>query len=118
MTTLQETFPYVNWRDFISWNLNNAIHVNDNELVTVPDVNYLRQLELLLQTTPKRTIANYLGWRLVLFSADLLNDVLRKRYQQYAAEAIGMLKPDPRITECVKQTTELYVFKSLIAFHS
>lgn len=105
----QETFPFINWRDYISWNLKNAVILAENEQITVPDVNYLHQLNLLLQNTPKRTIANYFGWRLVLFSSDLLNDVLHQRRQQYVAESTGMLKPDARITECIKKASELYV---------
>lgn len=109
MTTLQGTFPFINWLEFINWNLNNAVTINENESITVPDVDYLHQLNVLLHTTPKRTISNYFGWRLVFFSADFLDDVLHKRQQQYIIEATGMLKPDPRLTECIKKTTQLYV---------
>lgn len=58
MTTLQETFPYIDWRDFIKWNLKNTVRVSENEIITVPDVKYLHQLEAILIITPKRTIAN------------------------------------------------------------
>lgn len=116
MTTLQETFPYIDWRDFIKWNLKNTIPIYENEIITVPDVNYLHQLDIILQTTPKRTIANYIGMRLVSFSSDILNDVLHRRLDQYNKEAFGVLKPDSRLTECIKKTKELYVFVHLNGF--
>lgn len=56
---LQTTYPYINWLDFINWNLNGIVRVNEREKVTVPDKNYLQQLNGILQSTSKRTIANY-----------------------------------------------------------
>lgn len=104
---LQTTFAYVNWLDFISWNLNYSVSVDENELVLVPDQNYLFQLDAVLRTTPKRTIANYFSWRLVLYASDLLNDVLHQRYQQYVAATTGMQESEPRLTECVERTISL-----------
>lgn len=56
--TLQETFPYIDWRDYINWNMNNAIIIDDDEVLFVPDVNYFHQLNKLIERTPKRTVAN------------------------------------------------------------
>lgn len=106
MTTLQDTFPFINWRDYINWNLNNVEILEENEQVIVPDVNYLHQLSTLLQTTPKRTVANYFGWRLVLFSSELSNDALHQRQRQYLRESTGTLISDSRLTECIKKTTD------------
>lgn len=109
MTTLQETFPYIDWHEFINWNLNNAIPIYDNETIYVSDVDYVRQLEKILKSTSKRTIANYFGMRLTLYSSTYLNDVLHQREQQYENEVAGVQKPDPRITECMQITMALYI---------
>lgn len=56
---LQTTYPYLNWFDYIKWNLNNDnIQIDDNEVVIVWDRNYLYHLDVILQSTNKRTIAN------------------------------------------------------------
>lgn len=47
--------------------------------------------------------------RLAIFSSDILNDELHHRLDQYNREAFGTLKAEPRITECIKKTKELYV---------
>lgn len=107
ISELQTTFPYVNWLEFVDWNLFHNISFNESETVIVPDKNYLQQLGGLLQSTPKRTIANYFACRLVIFASELLNDVLHQRSQQFIAATTGMLKSDPRLTECVKRTMEL-----------
>lgn len=110
---LQSEFPYLNWHDYISWNLNDAVTVDENDVIIVPDVNYLRQLNALLQKIPNRTVANYLAWRSVLFSGDLLDDSLHQRFDQYNADITGVRKSIPRLTECVKQTMNLYVNQKL-----
>lgn len=104
---LQTTFPYVNWLEYINSSLYNSVSFDESETVIVPDKNYMLQLNALLQSTPKRTIANYFAWRLVLYSSDLLNDVLHQRNQRFIAATMGMLKSDPRLSECVKRTMEL-----------
>lgn len=107
ISELQTAFPYVNWLEYINCSLYYNIIFNETEIVIVPDQNYMLQLNDLLQSTPKRTIANYFAWRLVLFSADLLNDILHQRNQKFLAATTGVLKSDPRLTECVKKTTDL-----------
>lgn len=108
---LQTTFPYINWLDFIGWNLRNEHTIDENEVVIVHDLNYVTKLQDILLSTPKRTVANYFAWRSVLSSSDLLNDVMHQRLQQYLATTTGMLKSDPRQTECVKETMEKYTVK-------
>lgn len=103
MKKLQETFPLLNWNDFINWNLKGAVTLNDDDKITVPDVEYVRKLKELLDATPKRTIANYFGMRLAKFSSELLNDALHKRFDQYEKEINGLEEPDARPIECAKK---------------
>lgn len=108
MQQLQTTFPYINWLDYINWNLRGQYNIDENEIVIVHDVNYFAKLQEILISTPKRTVANYFAWRSVLTSSDLLNEVLHQRGQEFLATTTGMLKSDPRQTECVKQTMDKY----------
>lgn len=103
---LQITYPYLNWIDYIKWNLNanTNLTIDENEVIIVWDRNYLHNLDAILQLTPKRTIANYFTWRLVFFASSLLNDNLHQRYQKFISITTGRLRPLPRITECVKRT--------------
>lgn len=111
MTTLQKTFPYIDWRDYITWNLKNTTVVCENETIYVTDPDYLHKLENLLEKTQKRTLANHFGARLTLYSSDLINNILNERQQQYQNEGVGVSKPDPRITDCIMKTEELYAKK-------
>lgn len=98
----------MNWLDYIKWNLNDDnLQIDENEVIIVWDRNYLHHFNVILQLTPKRTIANYFAWRLVFFSSSLMDEILHQRYQKFIAIATGRLKPLPRITECVKRTMSL-----------
>lgn len=113
MTTLQATYPLLDWHEFINWNLKHAIPIYENDTINVAELENVNKLKELLEATPKRTIANYIGMRLALFSSDLLNDDLRTQQQQYHREKSGVLKSDPRIMKCAKKTAELYVLPAL-----
>lgn len=80
------------------------LQVDENEVVIVLDTNYVLQLNHILQSTPKRTIANYFGWRAIYFGSDLLNNVLHEQEEQYLAKTTGMQRPVTRETECIKKT--------------
>lgn len=101
---LQTTFPFINWLEFINWELRDLVHVDENEVIVVIELNYLSQLNGILQSTPKRTIANYYAWRLFLSYSEYLNDVLHERHEKYLMAITGKQKSLPRLTECVRLT--------------
>lgn len=109
--TLQLTYPYIDWMAYINWNLNKKVQVDENEVVIVWDLNYLQHLNAILESTPKRTIANYFAWRLVFFSSSLVNDILHERFQKFVATITGRPKPISRLMECVKRTMSLQVLR-------
>lgn len=111
---IQEFQPRIanlNWTDFLSWNFHNIEHFNDNETVVFRARRAIvslaiNSMETFLST--KRTIANYLAWRLVLMSSEFLNDELHQRFFRYKATETGVRKMIPRPIECVKKTMKLY----------
>lgn len=99
---LQTNYPYVNWLEYFNLNLQNETHIDRNEIVIVLDKNYLQRLGSIIESTPKRTIANYFAWRLVFFGSFLLNDVLDNQRRQHFK--ISPLTPATRLTQCIKKT--------------
>lgn len=69
----------------------------------------MERLVDVIKTTPKQTFANYLVWRLVLLSAEFLNDNLRQRFYEFEATKNGVHKMNPRSVKCAVKTTELCV---------
>lgn len=101
---LQAEYPFIDWLEYINEHLLGLVPVDENEVVIVVDKNYLMNLNAIIQSTSKRTIANYCAWRLVLMYSEYLNDVLHKRNDQYVAAITGKQKSLPRLTECVQLT--------------
>lgn len=106
--TLQQTFPYLNWLDYINWNLNNNVTLDKNDPIIIADKNYVYQLGTVLQKTASRTIANYFAWNAIKSSSRFLNDVLHKRGEQYLAEITGIQKSKSRLIDCVERTQISY----------
>lgn len=103
---LQESFPYINWMNYINSALLNIITVDANEIAIVEVPYYFRQLGSILEATPKRAIANYFAWRSVLFASSLMNDAFRSRKLAYMATTVGLRKNNPRYADCVTLTTK------------
>lgn len=101
---LQTTFPFINWLEFINWELHDSVHVDENEVIIVIELNYLSKLHAILNSTPKRTIANYYAWLLFLSYSEYLNDVLHERHEKFLMAMTGKPKSLPRLIECVKLT--------------
>lgn len=70
-------------------------------MIIVLDVKFFDQLGDLLRATPKRTIANYLIWRVAETSTDFLTKQLRNRQLEYFSVLNGQKTDKPRWKECI-----------------
>lgn len=51
---VQQRFPYINWLDFLNGLMPDKVQVTKDEIISISSLEYLRNLEKLLKTTPKR----------------------------------------------------------------
>lgn len=103
---LQAKYDYVNWQDYINVILKPInIQVDETETVIVSVPKFFEGLGPLLAKTPKRTIANYVMWRITGFSSYFLTENLRKRQLQYSTAISGKQEQEPRWKECVDIAT-------------
>lgn len=102
---LQESYPYLNWLDYINSLLPYGLEVYENETVinTVPS--FFEELESVLNSTSKRTMSNYFLWRVVLLTSGTLTDQLRKRKLEYYKTVYGLQGEEPRWKECIQFTS-------------
>lgn len=75
--------------------------MGENETVIVNVPSFFEKLGPLLEKTPKRTVANYMLWRITAFCSFFLNKEVRKKQQQYASVVSGTEDEEPRWKECV-----------------
>lgn len=76
---------------------------NETAINTVPQ--YFEQLDNILNTTTKRTIANYLLWRAVLTTSGTLTTELRKLKLAFYKAFYGLQGEEPRWKECILFTS-------------
>lgn len=75
---LQESYPYLNWLDYIQAFLPVTIELDENETVINCVPTFFEQLNDVLNSTSKRTIANYLLWRAVITASGTSTNEMRK----------------------------------------
>lgn len=102
----QHKFPYTDWVEYFNVILKDTgIEIDENEVIIVSVPTFMEQLGPLLQNTPKRTMANYVMWRISGFSSFFLTENLRKRQLQYSTALSGKQEQEPRWKECVDITS-------------
>lgn len=104
-----ESYPTsINWTDYINWSLNGLHHVNGSETVVLTMIPHI---DALIHNVGKRTIANYIAWRIVLFSAEFSSGAFHQIFQAYNNNVLGVLKANSRTAECAEYTSKKCVHR-------
>ncbi|XP_055314020.1 neprilysin-2-like [Sitodiplosis mosellana] len=105
LETLQEIYPYIQWVDYINALITPPDSVDGNEVVFMLAPSFFEKLGKLLQSTPKRVVANYLVWRTTSISLNYLTRELIQlmNWSQIQKLNVGITS---RWAECFKQTKE------------
>lgn len=98
-------YPYFPWIDFLDRVLPNDIKVDKNETIVFL-TGLFEELEHLLKTTPKRTLANYFMWRTVKYSSDFLTEALQQKITVYESVVTGVKSKMQRWKLCTKATMQ------------
>lgn len=101
VSELSQAYPSIPWLEYFNTILAPQARISRSQVVIVNVPNYIKDLENLLQHTPKRVQANYAFWRVAASSVSYLTDDIRKRQLQYTAHLNGKMEREPRWKECV-----------------
>ncbi|RWS07493.1 neprilysin-11-like isoform X2 [Dinothrombium tinctorium] len=105
---LQDQFPGVKWKQLFKKIFKYAkTNIYDSDLVIMQDSKYYRQLPSILRSTPKRVIANYFAWRLVLYYGDFTTDEFADIYFNYQKVSEG-LRSQEKVWEFCYETVDDY----------
>lgn len=97
---MQARFDYFNWVRLLKESYPN-LDVDDNELIAVTDIRFFEKFNDLLDSTSKRTLANYLMWRITVQAVPYLSKRFRERETLYTTMFYGHYKRQPRWRDCV-----------------
>lgn len=76
-----QSVPQTDWLKYFSGLIGVKVDKNEEIIVTVPE--FVTKVDRMLATENKRTIANYMVWRIVLQSVSSLNKPFRDAYFKY-----------------------------------
>ncbi|XP_065204912.1 neprilysin-2-like [Planococcus citri] len=86
----QQRYPSIEWMHFIRSMLNPSVSVSESETIVIAYPEFITNVQGLLESTSKRTLANYFIWRTLFFS---LNSYL-------------IVSDSPRWKSCVAVTAD------------
>ncbi|XP_008485960.1 neprilysin-2, partial [Diaphorina citri] len=96
-----ERYPSIPWTEYINTILSPNAQLKYDETIIVSEPKYIYDLEKLLSTTPKRTMANYVMWRVTAASVSYLTEAIRARQLAYSTAVSGVSEQQARWKECV-----------------
>lgn len=103
---IQETYPYINWIDYISNMLPEGVSITENEIINVRVPSFFKAFGDLLERTPKETIANYLFWRVAESTSYYLSEQLRLRRFAFSSHFSGRKEFAAWWIYCTETTNE------------
>ncbi|EGT58994.1 hypothetical protein CAEBREN_21284 [Caenorhabditis brenneri] len=62
---LKSVFPFINFEKYLKTVFKELVDLSPNHTVIVREIDYFIGIQHVLQSTPKRVLANYISWRLV-----------------------------------------------------
>uniref|UniRef100_A0A914XPP0 Peptidase family M13 n=1 Tax=Plectus sambesii TaxID=2011161 RepID=A0A914XPP0_9BILA len=100
---LAEIFPYVDLEEYVRTIFRDSVDITLNDTVIVREVEYIRGIQHVMQSSSKRTIANYLLWRSVQGFSPFLPPWLREPFYKFRANQTGIFTntPPERWEDCV-----------------
>ncbi|CAO1400673.1 unnamed protein product [Diamesa hyperborea] len=109
---LQRKYPYMKWLSFVKARVPKSIEIDDNEEVLYLGTDFLEKFGQLIEVTPKRTIANYLFWRIADLSVNYLSRNIRLIKLKFSEILSGTKSLDQGWKKCI--TESVYSYKHAI----
>ncbi|KAL8588014.1 hypothetical protein ACOMHN_026131 [Nucella lapillus] len=105
ISTLQKSVPQLDWLHYLRRAISPTL--TSQQQVVVFALDYLRDMMTIVENTNKRTVANYIIWRVVMMLAPELTDQYQEVHNQYKMVLHGMKRGKIRWKKCVENVKEL-----------
>lgn len=101
VTQLIENYPFFRWLEYFNRTLPKQVNFTSSDFVLVRELEYFKKLPVLIQQTPKRVIANYIGWRVAKSLAWHLDQEVREIRFKYVKIVAGVKSEQDRWKSCI-----------------
>ncbi|XP_063903442.1 neprilysin-2-like isoform X1 [Zophobas morio] len=111
---LEKEFPYVPWLEYINTMLYPVKTMTYDDRITVTLPQYFYELEKIIRSTPKQTMANYMYWKVIKGLIQYLNNDIRMLQLEFSKSVSGRSQLEVRWRECVQKAQRLYIASGAI----
>uniref|UniRef100_A0A915CTB1 Endothelin-converting enzyme 1 n=1 Tax=Ditylenchus dipsaci TaxID=166011 RepID=A0A915CTB1_9BILA len=100
---LKEAFPLIDFEAYLKRTFEDIVDIQPNDTVIIREVDFFKKVQKLLNSTSKRTLANYVGWRIVQGFSPFLPPSFRIPFYDFKANQTAMFNvPMPeRWEDCI-----------------
>ncbi|CAG5075241.1 Similar to Nep2: Neprilysin-2 (Drosophila melanogaster) [Cotesia congregata] len=116
VTELEVKYPSIPWLEYFNKIFQPHFNVDKNQKIFVYIPYYLSEFEKTMNTTSKRTLANYMLWRVFIDSVAYLNDEIREPQIEFTNSLTGQSKETPKSKQCFDNIL-LYLSHSIGALY-
>lgn len=102
---LQKLVPEIDWREYLQETVGD-IKLRRDEPVVVYALSYLMQMGKILRETDRRTVHNYLLWRLVMSMMTHMIDEYERERVEFRKILLGIQSERMRWSQCVEWTNK------------
>lgn len=108
MSSIESTAPALNWTKYMNGIFYPHIYIPDNAFIIVKNPSYLSNVSALIQATDVRTLANFIGWRVIMESTSLLGDKWARLGRKLWVNLDGRPSLRPRWAFCVSTVRKYF----------
>ncbi|KAK0095919.1 hypothetical protein PV326_007046 [Microctonus aethiopoides] len=99
--------PSIPWKKYLNTIFAPNVTIDDDEIVIVAVPSYITKFEELINKTSKRTLANYVIWRVIEDSIYFLSENISDRQLNLLKDLSGISKREPRWKMCIEKASML-----------
>lgn len=99
--------PSIPWKKYLNTIFAPNVTIDDDEIVIVAVPSYVSKFEELINKTSKRTLANYLMWRVIEDSIYFFTENILDRQLNLLKDLSGISKREPRWKMCIEKASML-----------
>lgn len=108
LSMIQDLAPFINWTHYLNGVFHPYIYIPDNAYMIIKNPSFVSNISALIDSTDKRTVANYVGWRVILASTSILSEKWALMGRKVWKQLDGRHKLRNRWTYCVSVVKKFF----------
>ena len=105
---IQEIGPFINWTHYLNGIFGPYIYVPDDAYMIVKHPNFISNISTLIQAQSPRLLSNYIGWRVIMESTNILHEKWSLMARKLWVNIDGRPKLRPKWKYCLSTVKKYF----------